>query len=267
MIRFTKLAALLVAMGSVAAVRAADEYLDVPVVKPGAGSTNAATVQPASPAETGVMPPAEPGAEKPRRKFRVFGGGGGGSNQPARPDPGMEGGMMDEPGPPPGPGEGGMRPEGPRPPRPGMENRPGLDGRKMPPRGPGQPGGMQPWFNEGRGMMELLLAVPPEQFEQELGKLPKFRDRPPEERRHLLERMRRFYEERRQDALGRAREAGIVIPPGREREWVQAFLKSQREVEVTLRKEFEPRRRQLESEAIEKLRQQFGTTNATSAAP
>jgi hypothetical protein len=130
-----------------------------------------------------------------------------------------------------------------------------MDGRPGRP----HPGGFrqEPFLGENRKIMELLFTVPQDKLAEELDKLPKFKERPAEEKQRLVQRIQRMFEERKQEALARAKAAGIMVPPGREDDFTRAYFKSRREVEETLRKEMEPRRQQLEKEAIDTLRRTF----------
>lgn len=223
---------------------AAGDYLDVPVQPAApvpAAVSNAPTPGGAPP------PPPPPGPEVAPVPPMAPGSGSGGEGFRERKRPRPPGFVEGQPG---QPGQPGMLPEGQRPFRPPGEMRPG---RPFP--GGGHGDGFYP---DNRKVMELLFLVPPDRLAQELDKLPKFKERPPEEKQRLIQRIQRMYEERKQEALRRAREAGITVPAGREDEFTRAYFKGRREVEETLRREMEPRRQVLEKEAIEALRKAFG---------
>jgi hypothetical protein len=92
-----------------------------------------------------------------------------------------------------------------------------------------------------------------------LDQWPKTKEMSPEQRQKLKERVLKARDEVERQALAMAKRNGVNVPTERKDDFLASYAKERREMEETLRKEFEPRRKQLETEMSTRLREKFGT--------
>lgn len=157
------------------------------------------------------------------------------------------------------------------PPVPGMEPGPRPGPGKKNPDGPGKKDGEMgrrgeggPMFGPGMGgpqfekMVELALG-PEKDLDTALENWPRIKEKGPEAQERFLKQIENFRRFLKNQAMREAEEMGLKIKPGQEDDFVRGYWKKKLEVDQTLRKETEPRRRELTDKMNEELRKQFGS--------
>jgi hypothetical protein len=109
----------------------------------------------------------------------------------------------------------------------------------------------------GEKMIQLAFT-PPAKLEEAVSKWPKWQEMPEDRKKAFLAQIDEFRQNLRKFAMSEAARMKLVIAPEREEEYVRAFWTKRMEVERTLRKEIEPRRKELLETAEASLQKQFG---------
>lgn len=121
-----------------------------------------------------------------------------------------------------------------------------------------------PMFGFGMGgpqfekMVELALG-PEKDLDIALENWPRIKEKGPEAQERFLKQIENFRRFLRGQAMREAEQMGLKIKPGQEDAFVRDYWKKKVEVDQTLRKEAEPRRRELTDKMNEELKRQFGS--------
>jgi len=102
-----------------------------------------------------------------------------------------------------------------------------------------------------------LLKIPPDQLDEKMQKWPRFQQMSPEEQRRMKERFTKFRGEMEERAEAHAKERGLTIAPERRQDYFLDYIGARQRIEDTLRKEFEPRRKELEDMEFQKLSEKY----------
>ncbi len=114
------------------------------------------------------------------------------------------------------------------------------------------------WELELKEKLETLVKLSPQQLDAELQKWPRYQQMDLGERAKLLQRIQEFKDRRRKQAENKARDMGLRLTPEQFTLFEQKFWEKRMQADRQLWQEMEPRRKQLEQQINNELKQEFG---------
>lgn len=119
--------------------------------------------------------------------------------------------------------------------------------------------------DEGRFAQILALTlVPREKLEERLAEWPNYQELSVEQRQRLVERIDEVRATARKQALDVARDFQLQVGPGQEEEFVRMYWKERVQMDQSLHREFQEKRKQLEKESEDRILRKFPKTSPRS---